>query len=665
MTNTYTGPAGGDWFSPSNWSAGVVPASGTSADITGISDVTISNGTVNDVSIAISAQYELIEPGIATAYNLSVGSSGVLGASSTVTVADGSNGYGSDTHLGSFTGRLRVLSGSFLTDFDPIFDAKTMVNQGSVLFVYSGSSFADGTAGVIDFKSNITVDNGSAADIFATTITGNGSVTLLNSSLAGFAAPLDSLTSSANVIFGDQSADVLDVAQSGTFSGVIKGFGGANTIDVASSSSYGVPDTLTYENGVLSIYSQGGVIEQLRFAGQYSVTNFVVSDQDVISYVPATTGSVIAGTVGDQYSNDYAATKPFSSVVIEDPNGVSAIEKVTVTSSNAANGTLVDPNLATDGGKIVNGAFTVTGTSGQVTSAIDGLQFDPTHHQVPAGQDVYTTFTISDTNSAGVTTADSTTSLSIHALNYIYGTPGGHNVLLGTSGQDVITAFGEGNLIFGQGGDDYINAGAGQAFVNVGSGSTDVTLSGQQNIVVGGDGNNTVTGASGGGSAVVLGNGSNTLTLGGDLNYVLLGNGDNVVSGTQGLSFITTGSGNDTISVGGFGNTVSAGGGDNSISSGFGLDTFVLPKASAGLDTISGFSLFNLDRLDLSDALAATTWNGSASTLGNYVKVADQADSGQISIAASGVGVGIEVAKLTGLGQVTLASLTQHGSLVT
>jgi Ca2+-binding RTX toxin-like protein len=184
-------------------------------------------------------------------------------------------------------------------------------------------------------------------------------------------------------------------------------------------------------------------------------------------------------------------------------------------------------------------------------------------------------------------------------------------------------------------------------------------------VVTGTNGNVTVTGAPGGVSSVTLGNGNNVVEIGGKGDIITLGNGNNVVSGTQGLAFITTGSGNDTITLGGSGSTVNAKGGTNVIHGGTGNDTFVLPPASTGFDTITGFTETNGDLLNLVSALAATHWNGALGTLGNYLKVTDSSGSTTLSIAANGTGAGIGIATLSGAGNLGLADLLSHHSLVT
>ena len=90
-----------------------------------------------------------------------------------------------------------------------------------------------------------------------------------------------------------------------------------------------------------------------------------------------------------------ATAHPFAQVNIADPNA-SQTETVTVTPSNAANGTLFDPNAASDGSTIDpgTGIYTVSGSPAAVTAALDALLFRPTEHQAAPGSTVTTWLTI-------------------------------------------------------------------------------------------------------------------------------------------------------------------------------------------------------------------------------------------------------------------------------
>ena len=123
----------------------------------------------------------------------------------------------------------------------------------------------------------------------------------------------------------------------------------------------------------------------------------------------------ITGTVANQAVNDNATIEPFAYVKITDPNA-GQTETVTITPSQTANGTLSDPNAATDGSTITNGVYKVTGTAAQVTADLDALIFHPTAHQVAPGNTVTTGFTIAVTDAGGLAATDNTTSVIATAI---------------------------------------------------------------------------------------------------------------------------------------------------------------------------------------------------------------------------------------------------------
>ncbi len=138
------------------------------------------------------------------------------------------------------------------------------------------------------------------------------------------------------------------------------------------------------------------------------------------------------------------------------------------------------------------------------------------------------------------------------------------------------------------------------------------------------------------------------------------GTGD-TISATGGIQTITvtgpgntisTGPYNDTVTVKTAGNTFNLGGGNDTIVLAYPGQTaptainadaaavpplasagniFVVPAPGTGVLTVMGTMASN-DRFDLSKALAGTTWNGSPSTMWNYVNASATASGCAISV---------------------------------
>ncbi|MDR3661464.1 MAG: autotransporter-associated beta strand repeat-containing protein, partial [Mycobacterium sp.] len=131
----------------------------------------------------------------------------------------------------------------------------------------------------------------------------------------------------------------------------------------------------------------------------------------------------IAGTAvvaGD----DHTSLTPLAGVTVSDIDP-GQTETVTVALSSPANGTLSSlGGGAYDSG---TGVYTVTGSTSQVTAALDALVFTPAIHQVAPGGTVSTQFSLSATDGLMTSTAAATT-VNITALNdapVINGVPSG------------------------------------------------------------------------------------------------------------------------------------------------------------------------------------------------------------------------------------------------
>ena len=111
-------------------------------------------------------------------------------------------------------------------------------------------------------------------------------------------------------------------------------------------------------------------------------------------------------------------------------------------------------------------------------------------------------------------------------------------------------------------------------------------------------------------------------------------------------------SGNHSVFISGTGDTVNLSGGTNTITDTGGGNTYVVPAAGTGYDTSSTNVLANGDTLDLRTALAATNWTGSASTLSNYLSVANEPQVTVLSIAptSGGTAGAVEPEEVAGQG---------------
>jgi hypothetical protein len=156
--------------------------------------------------------------------------------------------------------------------------------------------------------------------------------------------------------------------------------------------------------------------------------------------------------------------------------------------------------------------------------------------------------------------------------------------------------------------------------------------------------------------------GDHILFLGGSSDNVNLVGGNETITVQSGAknNTITTGAGDDKINLASSGNTVTAGDGINEVTETIGGNTFVLPTANNGMMDLFGISLSNDDKLDLRPALAATNWNGSASTIGNFVRVAMEGDDALVLISKRAHGAGSIVADLHGAGATNVQGLLAH-----
>ena len=129
-------------------------------------------------------------------------------------------------------------------------------------------------------------------------------------------------------------------------------------------------------------------------AGQTTSTKSTITATALAVPIAVTPASHTVATT------DTTKVTPFTAVAITDANA-GQTETATVTLSFAANGTLSDPNAATDGSTIASGAWTIKGSAATVATTLDGLVFEPTVNQVAAGASVATTLTAAIKDTAG------------------------------------------------------------------------------------------------------------------------------------------------------------------------------------------------------------------------------------------------------------------------
>ena len=220
----------------------------------------------------------------------------------------------------------------------------------------------------------------------------------------------------ANVVIGDGNpgqTEAVTVALSPAGDGTLTNLGGGSYNP--QTGAYSVTGSAAVVTAALNGWVFTPTLHQVA-PGQTVTTTFTITDTDTASQTAtnvATTVIATAGTVAPTISltqpgqsvSDQGTIAPFSNVVIGDLN-FGQTETVTV-SLPAANGTLT--NLG--GGSYNRGVYTDIGTAAAVTTALEGLVFTPTAHQVAPGQTVTTTFAISDVDTAQAVATNTTTSV--------------------------------------------------------------------------------------------------------------------------------------------------------------------------------------------------------------------------------------------------------------
>lgn len=187
--------------------------------------------------------------------------------------------------------------------------------------------------------------------------------------------------------------------------------------------------------------------------------------------------------------------------------------------------------------------------------------------------------------------------------------------------------------IYGYGGNDTIDAGAGDDFLRGGDGADSILGGAGFDDTHGNIGADTIYG--GAGPDWVVGGQDNDLLSGDDGDDVVYANlGNDTASGGLGVDWVRGGQGNDSLSGGDGNDWMSGDRGDDTISGGAGADLFNL-IADAGLDRILDFNRAEGDRVKVEPGFTFTT-----AQVGGDVVISG--GGGQVVL------VGVQLSSLTG-----------------
>ncbi|MFI4948001.1 MAG: beta strand repeat-containing protein, partial [Alphaproteobacteria bacterium] len=200
----------------------------------------------------------------------------------------------------------------------------------------------------------------------------------------------------ANIISGFLPGDVIDLQGIGTATGATPN---ANNV-------------LTVAGGTTPVQLNLDPLQNLT-----GETFNVASDLHGGTLLTATdvngdTPPFIAGS-GTLTGDDHTPLDPFAGVTVANLNPGQS-ETVTVTQSSTANGVL--SNLSGGSYNPTTGVYSVTGSVATVTTALQGLVFTPTIHQVAPGQVETTQFSLSASDGQ-MTSITRTQTLDVTALN--------------------------------------------------------------------------------------------------------------------------------------------------------------------------------------------------------------------------------------------------------
>jgi autotransporter passenger strand-loop-strand repeat protein len=420
---------------------------------------------------------------------------GAYGYGTVFEIANTSSGYATTPiPLYSFnTPHYLGLKGSLFVDaagnvFGTTFDGGGAYNNYGAVFeiIKTGGTFAASPITLASFNGSdggnpndgLTAD--AAGDLFGTTFGGgadnDGAVFEIVNTSTGYASTPTLLASfngtNGEYPLGGVIADAVGDLFGTTYSGGASGDGTAFEIVKTGTSYAATPILLASFNASSGEGPEASLVADA--AGDLFDTTSTVFELSDTGFIVAPT---ISGAIADQAVTDHTTFAPFSGVTVADQN-FGQTETVTVTLSDAANGTL--SNLGGGSYNATTGVYTDIGTTtAAVTTALDGLVFTPTAHQVAPGQSVTTTFTITDTDTAGATATNSTTTVITTAVVAIV-VSSGHTssgiTLQSGSTETVLSGGTASDTTVNNGGVEYVGSGGTAISTTVNSGGTEVVL---------------------------------------------------------------------------------------------------------------------------------------------------------------------------------------------
>ena len=152
----------------------------------------------------------------------------------------------------------------------------------------------------------------------------------------------------------------------------------------------------------------------------------------------------------------------------------------------------------------------------------------------------------------------------------INGTSGNDN-LVGTSFDDIISAYEGHNVVWAGNGNNKVTAGGGNDTITAGTGHDTIFAGSGNNIIDAGGGNNWITAGSGN-DRIVAGAGHDVILAGDGKNVIDAGSGNNTVTTGDGADMVITGSGHDLITTDGGNDMVDSGAGNDVVFLGAGDD---------------------------------------------------------------------------------------------